>query len=371
MRIVFFCRSLLKDWSHGSAHFLRGVAVELQARQHDVKVYHPTDGSGSERHTGVFDMELPAFRRVYPSLSSKPVDLNTVRLDDALDGADLVLVHESTPHGLVAQIGRHQARQARSVLLFHDTDHRSVTDPARMSRYDLHRYDGVLVFGDALRQRYLALGWARRAWTWHEAADTRIFTPRVPSASTAELVWLGNWDDAGRACDIRRFVIEPSRALQLSTTIHGVGYSDASGCGLETTGIRYEGWLPNYKVPDAYAGHQMTVHIPRQPYRRSLPGIPTIRVFEALACGIPLISVPWQDVEGLFSAGEDFLVASTPDQMQKQLAALRSDPALRQALTERGLQTIRGRHTCAHRVTQLLEIVKGIRSGVAGERLSA
>jgi spore maturation protein CgeB len=42
-----------------------------------------------------------------------------------------------------------------------------------------------------------------------------------------------------------------------------------------------------------------------------LPGIPTIRVFEALACGIPLVSAPWDDSEHLFRPGEDFLVAAT------------------------------------------------------------
>ena len=44
----------------------------------------------------------------------------------------------------------------------------------------------------------------------------------------------------------------------------------------------------------------MTVHVPRRPYVDALPGIPTIRVFEALACGIPLVSAPWRDEEGLF-----------------------------------------------------------------------
>jgi spore maturation protein CgeB len=44
-----------------------------------------------------------------------------------------------------------------------------------MAGYDLEHYDGVLAFGEAIRERYLASGWARRAWTWHEAADVRVF----------------------------------------------------------------------------------------------------------------------------------------------------------------------------------------------------
>ena len=73
----------------------------------------------------------------------------------------------------------------------------------------------------------------------------------------------------------------------------------------------------------------MTVHIPRRPYTRMLPGIPTIRIFEALACGIPLVSAPWDDCEGLFTPGDDFLLARDGTEMWHHLGALRSDPGLR------------------------------------------
>ena len=73
----------------------------------------------------------------------------------------------------------------------------------------------------------------------------------------------------------------------------------------------------------------MTVHVPRRPYTRLLPGIPTIRMFEALACGIPLVSAPWDDCEGLFTAGDDYLVAQNGAEMRRHLAALRADSALR------------------------------------------
>ena len=65
----------------------------------------------------------------------------------------------------------------------------------------------------------------------------------------------------------------------------------------------------------------MTVHVPRRPYATALPGVPTIRIFEALACGIPLVSAPWSDCENLFTPGEDFLFASNGKEMRKHLAA--------------------------------------------------
>jgi spore maturation protein CgeB len=100
----------------------------------------------------------------------------------------------------------------------------------------------------------------------------------------------------------------------------------------------------------------VTVHVPRRPYVTTLPGIPTIRVFEALACGIPLVSAPWQDEEQLFRSG-DFLLASDGEEMTRQLQILLNDKPFADAVAAQGLETIRKRHTCAHRVDELLAIV--------------
>jgi spore maturation protein CgeB len=78
-------------------------------------------------------------------------------------------------------------------------------------------------------------------------------------------------------------------------------------------------------------------------------------VFEALACGIPLISAPWSDCEGLFRPG-DMLFARNGAEMARHLRAVLADPELARALAQSGLETIRARHTCGHRVDQLLAI---------------
>jgi spore maturation protein CgeB len=104
----------------------------------------------------------------------------------------------------------------------------------------------------------------------------------------------------------------------------------------------------------------MTVHVPRRPYVDALPGIPTIRVFEALACGIPLVCAPWRDEENLFRPGCDFLMAHDGTEMTRHLNALRHDADLARALAASGLQRIRERHTCAHRVNELFAIIRRI-----------
>ncbi|HUS68102.1 MAG TPA: glycosyltransferase, partial [Kofleriaceae bacterium] len=102
----------------------------------------------------------------------------------------------------------------------------------------------------------------------------------------------------------------------------------------------------------------------RRPSVEALPGIPTIRVFEALACGIPLVSTPWRDDEGLFTAGEDFLVARDADEMRRSLRAVLHDRVLAAELAQRGRETILARHTCGHRVDELFAILAEL--GVPG-----
>jgi spore maturation protein CgeB len=102
------------------------------------------------------------------------------------------------------------------------------------------------------------------------------------------------------------------------------------------------------------------VHIPRREYANGLAGIPTIRVFEALACGIPLVCSPWTDQENLFRPGEDYLIVNDGVEMTEQLRHLRRDGKARYQLAENGLKTIRERHTCAHRAQQLMEICQEI-----------
>jgi spore maturation protein CgeB len=357
MRIVIFCHSLVSDWNHGNAHFLRGVCSELVARGHPVDVWEPND-SWSRVHLEAEhgDAPLQAFGRAYPELRSRRFDLATLDLDEALDAADLVLVHEWNDAALVRRIGLHRRDRGDYRLLFHDTHHRSVSDREGIASYDLEHYDGVLAFGNVIRDLYRAQGWSARAWTWHEAADARRFRPLPGEPVEGDLVWIGNWGDDEREAELDEFLLGPVRALGLRATVHGVRYPERALARLRAAGIRYAGWLPNHEVPRVFARHRVTVHVPRRPYAEALPGIPTIRVFEALACGIPLVSAPWQDVEGLFSPGRDFLVASDGAAMQRHLRDVLNDGALAAELAGRGRATVLARHTCAHRVDELLAI---------------
>lgn len=359
MRFVLFCHSLVSDWNHGNAHFLRGIVGELIERGHRVDVYEPRCGWSLENlRTDFGDRPLRQCAAAYPLLKSHFYDTETIQVDRVLDRADVVIVHEWNDPQLVSRIGEHRRRHGGYRLLFHDTHHRSATSPEEIARYDLRWYDGVLAFGDVIRGLYLEKGWAARAWTWHEAADTRVFYPRRSRTQAGDLVWIGNWGDNERTQELLEFLLRPVRDLGLRATVHGVRYPQQALAALKRAGIEYANWLPNFRVPQAFARHRVTVHVPRRPYREKLPGIPTIRMFEALACGIPLVSAPWEDCEGLFRAGVDYLVARDGRQMREHLHNVMGDRELARRLARSGRETIRARHTCAHRVDELMAICR-------------
>lgn len=356
MKIVYFTHSIRSCWNHGNAHFLRGVLSELAARGHDVIGCEAAGNWSYENLTKDAGAQGPAdFEKTYPALH--PTIYSSI--DDAeaaTEHADLVIMHEWSPHALVARLGQLRRRGAPFTLLFHDTHHRAVSDAAAMRAFDLDGYDGVLAFGEALSEVYRQCGWEARVFTWHEAADTHVFHPPETETQRDGLVWIDNWGDGERSAELEKFLLRPAQETRSTLDIYGVRYPAEALERLRACGARYHGWAPNARTPQIFAQHLATVHVPRRFYRTHLPGIPTIRVFEALACGIPLVCAPWDDSEGLFTPGRDYLVAKDGNEMARRLRDLRCDPQLRHALSAQGLGAIRARHTCAHRVNELMEI---------------
>lgn len=362
LHIIMFYHSVVSDWNNGNAHFLRGVARELTQLGHHVVVYEPRHAWSIQNMQAELPGDVEAdFQRAFPEITYIRYNPELLQLDEVLATADVVIVHEWNEHQLVAEIGRHHRENPAYTLLFHDTHHRSVTDPEAMQAYDLTSYDGVLAFGNVVRDLYLSKGWARTAWTWHEAADTQLFYPREASEDRGELLWIGNWGDEERTQELHDYLFKPVAEMSLNCSVFGVRYPSEAIKVLNHAGIHYGGYLQNYKVPEMTARFKAMIHIPRRPYVKALPGIPTIRPFEAMACGIPLVSTWWNDAEEMFIEGKDYLSARTPEQMRKILRDVLNDASLALALRSHALETIRSRHTCAHRVQELMNILDEIK----------
>ena len=361
-----FAHSWISDWNHGNAHFLRGLASELMRIGNEVRCYEEADSWSLEnlRSEGeeISSNAWLTFREWFPSL-----DVRFYKNDESfpayarqeLRNADVVIVHEWNSADVIRQILALRD-QLGFRALFHDTHHRAYTNAREILTLPLHEFDGVLAFGEAIRQIYSRAFGVRRVWTFHEAADVARFYP-LDAEKNTDILWIGNWGDEERTGELEEFLIRPATELKKARfAVHGVRYPGAILARLEQAGIEYRGYLPNLRAPQAYARSKVTLHVPRKFYANGLGGVPTIRVFEALASGAPLVCSPWLDSEGLFRSNEDFICVPDGQAMAAELKYLLDDVAAREQLAANGRQTILARHTCAHRAEQLVEICRGL-----------
>jgi len=357
MKLAVFCHSLLSDWNHRNAHFLRGIGTECFARGSEALFFEPAEAWSLKnllRDHG--PAALREFNAYHPALSSRRYLLETFDFENELEGCNLILVHEWNEPELVRKVGEYRRRHPECRLLFHDTHHRAISAPETMARYQFRDYDGVLASGASLRDAHIAGGWASRAWTWHEAADVRVFRPRPEKACRDDLVWIGNASDEGRSQGVEEFLVAPVKALGLRACAYGVRYSNETLRQLRSANIEYGSWIPGFRVPEIYSRYCLSVHIPKAAYTRMIPGIAITGFVQTLACGLPLVSAPWDDCEGLFRPGHDFLFARDGQEARKLYRDLLADPGFAREIGDNGRKRVLERHTCAHRVDQLIAI---------------
>ena len=359
LSIAFFLHSLRSDWNNGNAHFLRGLLRALTRqghravafeREHDWSIDHLLlEGEAGLR-------SLSEYRERYAESEIVYFGDARAKLREQLQSFDVVVVHEwNTPELIEQVLGL--AGTCGFTTLFHDTHHRASSSPEAIRDLQVRRFDGVVAFGQALQRIYQRDFGLETVYVLHEAADVSVFHPApVAPAKEDDVVWVGNWGDDERSREIGWYLLEPADALRdRRFTIYGVRYPAEALAALAAAGVRYGGYLPNLRAPEVYARARLTVHIPRQQYAGAMAGIPTIRVFEALACGIPLISGPWQDTEGLFREG-DFLFVRSGEEMREAMRYLLDHDAAAMEQARRGLETVLARHTCDHRAAELIEI---------------
>jgi spore maturation protein CgeB len=357
----FFAHSWVSDWNHGNAHFLRGLARSLVRMGHNVRCYEELGSwslSNLVQQEGEMAIDaIDEFRHHYPELDIRFYKYDATFnhfADQELRDADIVVIHEWNRPEVVNSVLARKKFGFRTLL--HDTHHRAYSSAGEMLRFQLHLFDGVLAFGEAIRRIYTDGFGIPHAWTFHEAADVTHFHP-FALAKNADVVWIGNWGDDERTRELQEYLIGPAATLNgCKVLAYGVRYPEDAKAKLEKAGIEYRGYLPNLRTPKAYAESTLSLHVPRRQYANGLSGIPTIRVFEALACGTPLLCSPWTDAEGLFRPGEDYLVVRNGREMAAAMRDLLADDEARRQIAANGLETIQKRHTCTHRAAELVNI---------------
>jgi spore maturation protein CgeB len=368
LRIAVFPHSIVSDWNHGNAHFLRGLIRNLQEMGHQVRSFEEESNwslTNLVRDHG--RAPIREFKSRFPFIDHRSYVLNGRTalyewLGRLMEEVDVCLVHEWNHTPLVRAIGETAARTG-VVALFHDTHHRALTEPSRLRSLGLESYSAILAYGPSIADIYRSALPGREVVVFHEGADTDLFRP-LDRVKRHDVLFIGNWGDEDRNETTIRYFIEPGREMSdLSFALFGVRYPDMVLQAIRQSGLHWGGWLANYSAPEAYAESKLTVHIPRKEYVEALHGTPTIRVFEALSCGLPLISAGWRDTAGMFEDGRDYVAVDNQAQMIEAIRWLVSDDVARSRIGEQGRARILERHTCRHRAEEFVDVVQRLRVG--------
>jgi spore maturation protein CgeB len=336
--------SITSSWGNGHASTYRGLARELHQRGHRILFLERDQPWYAQNR----DLTAPPYARVemYGSLAELEE-----RFTDEVRRADFVMVGSFVPDGVA--VGDWVTRTAEGVSVFYDIDtpvtlaslergETSYLSPALIPRYDAY----LSVTGGPTLERVRKLYGARRVGTLYCSADPEAYFPQQADAAW-DLGYLGTYS-ADRQPVVNALLLEPARQRPRARfVVAGPQYP----AGLA--------WPPNvdrieHPSPTAhrlfYNRQRFTLNVTRADM--VVAGYsPSVRLFEACACGTPVISDYWGGLESFFVPGEEILVARSTADVLRVLTCLSEDQ--RRDVGRRARARVLAEHAPAQRAAQL------------------
>ncbi len=359
MRFVFFGLSIASAWGSGHATTYRGLIRELYRRGHRSIFY--------ERRTEWYDSNCDLPRAEYCDIrryrSWPPPDAG-----EAVAEADVVVLGSfaGAGYGDGVAIAEWLPRRTKALLIYYDIDtprtlaafHES-GQTHYLLRSQLAYFDLVLSFAGGPVLDELRRWGARRVEPFYCAIDPELHHPGTPSASyRCALGYMGTYDPTRQDLVEELFLAPARRCPQRRFVLAGAEYPAEVLNRLPANVVRYTHVNPA-EHPAFHASCAWEVKVTRGPMRR-IGWAPSVTLFEAAACGAPLISDRWPGFEAFFQPGTEALVAGT---VADVLAFLELSEAERRRIGAAGRQRVLASHTYAHRVDQLEALLAALGAG--------
>ncbi len=344
MRMVFCGLSITSSWGNGHATNYRALVRELDGRGHDVLF--------CERDVPWYavqrDLPEPPWGRteLYGS-----VDELRERFAADVRDADLVVVGSYVPDGVA--VGHWVCDTARGAKAFYDID--TPVTLAKLARGDfeylsphlIKRYDIYLSFtgGPTLRRIERKYG-SPMARALYCSFDPDNYYPRKQRARW-DLGYLGTYSD-DRQPTVERLMMEPARRWKNGRFIvAGPQYPEAIEWPRNVKRVMH---LPPREHRRFYNAQRFALNVTRADMIRA-GWSPSVRLFEAAACGVPIISDWWDGLDSFFEPGREILIAETSADVLRYLRKLRDDD--RRAIGARARERVIDEHTAADRAREL------------------
>jgi spore maturation protein CgeB len=354
VKIVFCGLSITSSWGNGHATNYRALVRELSARGHEV-LFCERDVPW---YAAQRDLPEPPWGRT--SLYGSLAELAEKHTDDVAV-ADLVVVGSYVPEGVA--VAGWALENAGGATAFYDIDtpvtlgklrrgDREYLSPELVGRFDLYlSFTG----GPTLEVLEDEFG-ARRALAFYCLVDPEAYRP-VPAEPRWDLGYLGTYSE-DRQPVLERLLSEPAARLpQACFAVAGPQYPEAVEWPVNVERIEH---VPPVEHPAFYAAQRFTLNVTRAEMREA-GWSPSVRLFEAAACGVPVISDRWEGLDQLFVPGEEILIAEGTENVVDFLRHVDEDE--RRAIGERARRRVLAEHTAARRCEQLEEEVAGAMVG--------
>ena len=360
MQIVVLGLSLSSSWGNGHATTWRALLGALAERGHEI-VFLERNRPWYARHR---DLKDPDYCRLefYEELS----DLE--EFASLVAGADVVIVGSYVPDGV--EVAEWVQRTASGTVAFYDIDTPVTLARLRAGECEyltpevIPQFDLYLSFtgGPTLRFIEEVYG-APAARVLHCSVDETRYRATA-AARRWHLGYLGTYSD-DRQPTVERLLIEPARrAPDLRFVVAGPQYPDDIDWPLNVERIEH---LPPTAHPQFYSSLCWALNVTRADMIAAGHS-PSVRLFEAGACGAPIITDEWPGLDELFEPAKEVVVARSTEDV---LSALRWSEDDRLRLANAGRKRVLAEHTARHRAEELeayLAEVTPARARNAGRR---
>jgi spore maturation protein CgeB len=362
MKLVVFGLTISSSWGNGHATLWRGLCRALARRGHQVVFF--------ER-----DVPYYAEHRDMPAVDDATVILyrdwnevsSTVRRELSGGGADVAMVTSYCPDGVAATAA---VTESNVLGVFYDLDtpvtldHFKAGDAvAYLGPNGLADFDLVLSFtgGRALTELSTVLG-ARRVVPCYGHVDPDVHRPATPMPwFQSDLSYLGTYS-ADRQDRLEQLFIEPARrAAEWRFCLAGAQYPDAFPWAPNIFFVRH---LPPAQHAAFFSSSRLTLNVTRRAMAQ-MGFCPSGRLFEAAACGVPIVSDWWEGLESFFTPGEEILVANGAEDT---LDALRLPADELHRIAVRARERTLDEHTADRRAAEMELAIESCADGVAGSR---
>jgi spore maturation protein CgeB len=344
MRIVIIGLTITSSWGNGHATTYRGLVRELAARGHRVLfLERDVEWYASNR-----DMPRPPFGRT--ELYTTTEDLKQ-RFEDQVGNADLVLVGSYVQDGI--EIGRWVNATANNLTAFYDIDTPVTLGKLAQGRLEylsedlIPRYQLYLSFTggptlDLLEKKY----GSPMARPLYCSVDPQLYY-REPADCKWDMGYMGTYSD-DRQPALERLLLEPARRWNKGRfVVAGPQYPKDYHWPKNVTRFTH---LSPEKHRSFYNAQKFTLNITRAAMVEAGYS-PSVRLFEAAACGTPIISDPWAGIETIFTPGLEILIAHTSEEALQFVREIPEDE--RRSIGERARQRVLLEHTARHRAMEL------------------